>query len=133
VRTNQGTRADFVPSFTRPATYELRWALDGRITAEQDYRFQLVRDGLGSRATVGDMYLRTRTGGGVATLVSIGDGQGEPVGVWYLEISALGKQPIFERVEATTFVGNNRRYLTFGPDGVYLMRLLDDGVHILRR
>ena len=67
-------------------------------------------------------------------MMSIGDGQGMPVGAWYLEISAEGGPPVFEQLPGDGDIGNIRRYLTVGPDGqVYWMRLLDDGLHIYKR
>jgi hypothetical protein len=131
VLTHFGTRADLQPS--RPATFDLRWSLGDRPTAVQGIGFQLVRDGSNVETTVGDAYLRTCTGGGVATVMSIGDGAGTPVGAWYLEISAQGRAPIFERLPADGFIEDIRRSLTFGPDGVYWMQLRDDGLHIYRR
>ncbi len=71
---------------------------------------------------------------GIATVVSLGDGQGLPVGRWYVEIPWTGRKPVFERIPDEGFVGNVRRYLTAGPDGgVFWMRLLRDGLHIYRR
>jgi len=131
VLTHFGTRADLQPS--RPATFDLRWSLGDRPTAVQGIGFQLVREGSNVETTVGDAYLRTCTGGGVATVMSIGDGAGTQVGAWYLEISAQGRAPIFERLPADGFIEDIRRSLTFGPDGVYWMQLRDDGLHIYRR
>ena len=131
VLTHFGTRADLQPS--RAATFDLQWSLGDRPTAVQGIGFQLVRGGSNVQTTVGDAYLRTCTGGGVATVMSIGDGSGTPVGVWYLEISAQGRAPIFERLPAEGFIEDVRRSLTFGPDGVYWMQLRDDGLHIYRR
>jgi hypothetical protein len=65
--------------------------------------------------------------------MSIGDGQGMPVGAWYLEITPDGGA-VFERLPDGGFIGDVRRYLTMGPEGqVYRMRLLDDGLHVYRR
>jgi hypothetical protein len=135
-----GSRVGLVPLLDEPpGTFEIRWfpAQDELgLVAAQDVRFQLERDGRELRTTVGDTYLRVSTRRGVATLMSIGDGQGIPVGVWYLEITPEGGAPTFERIAEAGLGGtaNNRRYLTVGPDGdVYLMRLFDDGVGIYRR
>ena len=85
------------------------------------------------RTTVGDAYVRTATRDGVATVMDIGDGQGLPAGVWYLEIEPDGSA-VFDRLPKGRFIGDVRRYLTVGPDGhVYRMRLLDDGLHIYMR
>jgi hypothetical protein len=83
---------------------------------------------------VGDTYVRTATGDGVATALSIGDGQGNVHGVWYLEIPADGGPPVFERLPSYAFYGDLIRSITLGPDGhVYWMRLLVGGLHIYRR
>lgn len=126
---------DLVPLLeTRPLSYELRWSEDGQLIRQQEIRFQLVRDSRPVRTTVGDTYIRTSTPTGFATLVSIGDGQGLPVGVWYLEIPVDGGQPAFERIPKDAFIGDAIRYIALGPDGrIYWMRLLEDGLHIYRR
>jgi hypothetical protein len=118
-----------------PGTFEIRWFHEGRgMVAVQELRFQLVRGGEERRTSVGDMYVRTATHWGVATVVSVGDGQGTPVGKWYLEILPESPSITFERLPDEGFIGNVRRYLTVGPDGhVFWMRLLEDGLHIYRR
>jgi hypothetical protein len=132
--THAGTHMDLVWQDTRPPTYELRWSSGGPTTAVREVGFQLVRNGNEVRTTVGDTYLRMCTAGGVATVVSIGDGQGTPAGVWYLELSAFGRPPVFERLPTEGFIGTLRKSLTFGGDGrIYRMQLLDDGLHIYRR
>jgi hypothetical protein len=119
---------------TRPIAFEIRWSDGDLITSTRDVRFQLVRDGKQLRTSVGDMYARITTSVGIATLVSLGNGQGLPAGRWYLEIPSTGREPVFERIPDEGFVGNARRYLTAGPDGgVFWMRLLRDGLHIYRR
>jgi hypothetical protein len=134
VLTHAGTHMDLVWQDTRPTTYELRWSSGGPTTAVREVGFQLVRNGNEVRTTVGDTYLRMCTAGGVATVVSIGDGQGMPVGVWYLELSAFGRPPVFERLPGEGFIETLRKSLTFGGDGrIYRMQLLDDGLHIYRR
>lgn len=126
---------DLVPLLeTRPLSYEVRWSEGGQVISQLQIRFQLVRGSKPVRTTVGDTYIRTSTPTGVSTLVSIGDGQGLPVGVWYLEIPADAGQPIFERIPTGGFIGDARRYIALGPDGrIYWMRLLGDGLHIYRR
>jgi hypothetical protein len=118
-----------------PGTFEIRWSREGRgLVAGQELRFQLVRGGEERRTSVGDMYVRTATHWGVATVVSIGDGQGLPVGKWYLEIVPESPPMVFERLPGEGLIGDVRRYLTVAPDGqVYWMRLLEDGLHIYRR
>lgn len=131
-----GSYVDIQPDFDAPpGTYEIRWSQAGRgVTTVQEVRFQLVRDGQELRTTVGDMYVRTSTRWGVATVVSIGDGQGTPAGKWYLEILPESPSFTFEHLPDEGLIGNVRRYLTVGPDGrVYWMRLLEDGLHIYRR
>ncbi len=131
-----GSYIDIQPDFDGPAgTFEIRWSQAGRgLTTVQEVRFQLVRNGQELKTTVGDMYVRTSTRWGVATVVSIGDGQGDTVGKWYLEILPESPSFTFERLPDEGFIGNVRRYLTVGPDGrVYWMRLLEDGLHIYRR
>lgn len=126
---------DLVPLLeTRPLSYEVRWSEGGQVIRQLQIRFQLVRDSRPVRTTVGDTYIRTSTPTGISTLVSIGDGQGLPVGVWYLEMPADGGQPTLERVPKDAFIGDAIRYLALGPDGrIYWMRLLEDGLHIYRR
>jgi hypothetical protein len=117
----------------RPITFEIRWFEGDRITSTRGIRFQLVRDGKQLRTSVGDMYARITTSG-IATIVSLGDVQGLPVGRWYLEIPPTGRKPVLERLPDDGFVGDARRYLTTGPDrGAFWMRLLRDGLHIYRR
>ena len=131
-----GSYIDIQPDFDGPAgTFEIRWSQAGRgLTTVQEVRFQLVRNGQELKTTVGDMYVRTSTRWGVATVVSIGDGQGNTVGKWYLEILPESPSFTFERLPDEGFIGNVRRYLTVGQDGrVYWMRLLEDGLHIYRR
>ncbi|HET9672927.1 MAG TPA: hypothetical protein VFQ40_08795 [Actinomycetota bacterium] len=106
----------------------------GPTTAVQEVGFQLVRNSHEVKTTVGDAYFRICTAGGVATVMSIGDGQGTPVGVWYLELSAFGRAPVFERLPDDGFIGTIRKSLTVGGDGrIYRMQLLDDGLHLYRR
>jgi len=136
VRDSVGSYIDIQPDFDAPpGTFEIRWSQEDRgLIAVQELRFQLVRGGEERRVSVGDMYVRTATHWGVATLVSVGDGQGMPVGRWYLEILPESPSITFERLPDEGFIGNARRYLTVGRDGrVYWMRLLDDGLHIYRR
>lgn len=126
---------DLVPLLeTRPLSYEVRWSEGGQVIRRQQIRFQLVRDSKLVRTTVGDTFIRTSTPRGISTLVSIGDGQGLPVGVWFLEIPADGTKPTFERIPHGAFIGDAIRYIALGPDGrIYWMRLLEDGLHIYRR
>jgi hypothetical protein len=126
---------DLVPLLeTRPLSYEVRWSESGQLIRRQQVRFQLVRHSSPVRTTVGDTYIRTSTPAGVSTLVGLGDGQGLPVGLWYLEIPADGGQPTFERIPRDAFIGDAMRYIALGPDGaIYWMRLLEDGLHIYRR
>jgi hypothetical protein len=126
---------DLVPLLeTRPLSYEVRWSEAGRLIRRQQIRFQLVRDSRPVRTTVGDTYIRTSTPTGFATLVSIGDGQGLPVGVWYAEFPTNGGQPTFEPLQNDGFIGDAIRYVAIGPDGrIYWMRLQGDGLHIYRR
>ena len=136
VRNSTGSYVDLQPRLeTPPGDFEIRWFQAGRgLVAVQDVRFQLVRGGQELRTTVGDTYVRTATRWGVATVMSIGNGQGLPVGAWYLEIVPESPSILFERLRGDGFIGNVRRYLTVGPDGrVYWMRLLEDGLHIYRR
>jgi len=56
---------------------------------------------------VGNTYVRTATGVGIATALSIGDGQGDVQGVWYLEIPADGGTPVFERLPSYAFGGSS--------------------------
>ena len=118
-----------------PGTFEIRWFRDGHVlVAAQEVRFQLVRGGQDVKTSVGDTYVRTATRWGVATVISIGDGQGVPVGAWYLEVLPESPSSTIERLPGNDFIGDVRRYLTVGPDGhVYWMRLLEDGLHIYRR
>jgi hypothetical protein len=127
---------DIQPLFDGPpGTFEIRWSQEGRgLVSVQELRFQLVRGGEERRTSVGDIYVRTATHWGVATVVSVGGGQGIPVGKWYLEIIPESPPIVFERLPGEGFIGNVRRYLTVGADGqVYWMRLLDDGLHIYRQ
>jgi hypothetical protein len=135
VEVPSGDYMDLLPLLkTRPLSFELRWSDGSNVTARRDLRFQLVRGGKQLGTTVGDMYVRTSTSAGVATVVSLGNGQGTPVGGWYLEIPADGRAPTFERIPSEGFIGDIRRYITVGTDGrVYWMRLLDDGLHIYLR
>jgi hypothetical protein len=136
VRDSTGSYIDLQPLFdSPPGTFEIRWFHDGHaLVATQEVRFQLVRGGQDVKTSVGDTYVRTATHWGVATVMSIGDGQGTPVGVWYLEIVPESPSFTFERLPGDGFIGDARRYLTVGPDGhVYWMRLLEDGLHIYRR
>jgi hypothetical protein len=126
---------DLVPLLeTRPLSYEVRWSEDGRLIGRQEIRFQLVRDSRRVRTTVGDTFIRTSTPTSISTLVSLANGQGLPVGIWYLEIPADGTQPTFERIPGDAFIADAIRYIALGPDGaIYWMRLLEDGLHIHRR
>jgi hypothetical protein len=126
---------DLVPLLeTRPLSYEVRWSEDGQLIRRQEIRFQLVRGSRAVRTTVGDTFIRTSTPSGIATLVSIGNGQGLPVGIWYLEIPTDGGQPTFERIADEGFIGDAIRYIALGPDGrIHWMRLQQDGLHIYRR
>jgi hypothetical protein len=136
VRDSVGSYIDFQPDFDAPpGTFEIRWSQDERgLTTVQEVGFQIVRGGQERRTTVGDMYMRTSTRWGVATVVSIGDGQGTPVGKWYLEVLPESPSISFERLPGNDAISSARRYLTVGPDGrVYWMRLLEDGLHIYRR
>ena len=137
VRDSTGSYIDIQPVFedAPPGTFEIRWSHGtGDRIAVQELRFQLVQGGEEQRTTVGDTYVRTATHWGVATMMSIGDGQGNPVGKWYLEILPESSPIVFERLPDEGFIGDTRRYLTVGPDGqVYWMRLLEDGLHIYRR
>jgi len=136
VRNSTGSYVDIQPLFDGPpGTFEIRWFHDGHaVVAAQEVRFQLVRRGQDVKTSVGDTYVRTATQWGVATVMSIGDGQGIPVGAWYLEIVPERPSFVFERLPGDGFIGDVRRYLTVGPDGrVYWMRLLEDGLHIYRR
>jgi hypothetical protein len=136
VRDSTRSYVDLQPLFDAPpGTFEIRWFQGGdAVVAAQDVRFQLVRGGEERKTTVGDVYVRTATHRGVATVMSIGDGQGNPVGKWYLEITPEGGAPVFERLPGEGFIGDARRYLTVGADGdIYWMRLLEDGLHIYRR
>jgi hypothetical protein len=135
VRVSDDVVMDLVPLLeTRPLSYQVRWWEDGQITRRQQLRFRLARDSRRLRTTVGDTYLRTSTATGVTALVSIGNGQGLPVGIWYLEIPQDGGGPTFERLPSDGFIADAMRYIALGPDGqIYWMRLLKDGVHIYRR
>lgn len=135
VHASDGVVMDLVPLLeTRPLSYEVRWSEGGQVIKRQQIRFQLLRDSRRVRTTVGDTYLRTSTATGVAALVSIGNGQGLPVGIWYLEIPGDGGQPILERLPSDGFIGDAMRYIALGPDGrIYWMRLLEDGLHVYRR
>lgn len=135
VHVSGGLSMDLVPLLeTRPLSYEVRWSEDGQVISRQHIRFQLVRGSEPVRTTVGDTYIRTSTPTGIATLVSMGDGQGLPIGFWYLEIPADGGEPTFERIPGDAFIGDALRYIALGPDGrIYWMRLLEDGLRIYRR
>jgi hypothetical protein len=136
VQDSTGSYIDLQPLFdSPPGTFEIRWFHEGHaLVAAQEVRFQLVRGGQDVKTSVGDTYVRTATHWGVATVMSIGDGQGTPVGAWYLEIVPESPSVTFERLPGDGFIGDVRRYLTVGPDGrVYWMRLLEDGLHIYRR
>lgn len=135
VRTPSGTTVNLVPNLdARPLSYDVEWTDGEGATTRQELRFQLVSNGEARRTTVGDTYLRTATADGVATLVSIGDGQGEVQGVWYLEIPEEPGTPTFVRLPTYAFLGGPIRSLALGPDGhVYWMRLLEDGLHLYRR
>lgn len=118
---------------TRPLAFEIRWFEGDRLTSTRKVRFQLVGDGKQMRTSVGEMYARITTSG-IATMVSLGDGHGLPVGRWYLEIPSTGRKLVFERLPDGGFIGDARRYLTNGADrAVFWMRLLRDGLHIYRR
>ena len=137
-RSTGGVRVDFAPLLDDPpGNYQIRWYPEGAgLVVAQDVRFQLVRNGNDLHTTAGDTYLRISTRRGVATIVGISNIQGTAQGLWYLEITAEGDAPFFERIadEGLGGTANNRRYLTVGPDGdVYLMRLFDDGIRIYRR
>ena len=137
VRNSSGSYVDLQPVLNTPPSddWEIRWfQADRALVAVQELRFQLVRGGEELRTSVGDTYVRTATHWGVATVMSVADGQGIPVGAWYLEIVPEGPPVVFERLPGDGFIGNVRRYLTVGPDGqVYWMRLLEDGLHIYER
>jgi hypothetical protein len=136
VQDSVGSYIDIQPDFDAPpGIFEIRWSQDGRgLTAIQEVRFQLVRNGQELRTTVGDTYMRTATQWGVATIVGMSNLQGTTGGRWYLEIVPESPQIVFERIPDDGFIGDARRYLTVGPDGhVYWMRLLEDGLHIYRR
>lgn len=135
--THSGTFADlkWVDTENGPPMYELRWSNGERTTAVQDVLFEFTAGGENARVAIGDMYLRTCTRNGTATVVSVGDAQGNPVGAWFLEFSTLGREPVFERIaEEGLGIGGTRQSLTLGADGfTYRMELRDDGLHILRR
>jgi hypothetical protein len=136
VRDSTGAYVDLQPKLDgSPGTFEIRWSREGHgLVAVQELRFQLVRGGEERKTSVGDTYVRTATHWGVATVMSIGAGQGIPVGKWYLEILPESPPIVFERLPDDGFIRNVRRYLTVGPDGqVYWMRLLEDGLRIYRR
>jgi hypothetical protein len=136
VRDSTGSYVDLQPLLdTPPADFEIRWfQADRGLVAVQELRFELVRGGEERRTTVGDTYVRTATHWGVATVMSIGGGQGLPVGNWYLEIVPESPSIVFERLPGDGFIGDVRRYLTVATDGqVYWMRLLEDGLHIYKR
>jgi hypothetical protein len=136
VQDSTGAYIDLQPLLdSSPGTFEIRWFRDGHaLVAAQEVRLQLVRGGQDVKTSVGDTYVRTATHWGVATVMSIGDGQGTPVGTWYLEIVPESPSITFERLPGDGFIGDVRRYLTVEPDGrVYWMRLLEDGLHIYRR
>lgn len=126
-----GPLMDLVPLLdTRPLSYEIRSSGASAGDLQREVRFQLMRDDEEVRTTVGDTYIRSATSGGIATVVSLGDGQGITVGKWYLEVSAEAEAVAFERLPDDALVGQ----ITVGPDGsVYLLRALEDGVHIYRR
>jgi len=136
VQSPTGSYGDLQPVLdTSPGDdWEVRWyGADRGLVAIQEVRFQLAQGGKELGTSVGDAYVRTATHEGVATVMSIGDGQGMPVGAWYLEITPDGGA-VFERLPDGGFIGDVRRYLTMGPEGqVYRMRLLDDGLHVYRR
>jgi hypothetical protein len=136
VRGSTGSHVAFWPLLdTPPGDYQIQWFRDGHaIVAAQDVRFQLVRNGHEFRTTVGDAYVRTATGHGVATIVGMSNLLGSASGRWYLEIVPESPGIVFERIPEEGFIGDARRALTVGPDGgVYWMRLLEDGLHIYRR
>jgi hypothetical protein len=136
VQDSVGSYIDIQPDFDAPpGTFEIRWSQDGRgLTAVQEVRFQLVRNGQKFRTTVGDTYMRTATHWGVATIVGMSNLQGTTGGRWYVEIVPESPSIVFERIPEDGFIGDARRSLTVGPEGdVYWMRLLEDGLHIYRR
>jgi hypothetical protein len=131
-----GSQVNIQPVFDGPpATFEIQWAQEGEgVAAVQEVRFQVVRNGEERRTSVGDMYLRTTTRWGVATIVSISQGGSTSIGMWFLEILPESPSIVFERIPEGGFIGQVRRYLTVGSDGtVYWMRLLEDGLHIYQR
>jgi len=135
VITHSGSFADLRWVDARQPTYELRWSNGERTTAVQDVLFDFTNRGEHVRVSIGDMYLRTCTRNGFATVVSVGNGQGTPVGAWFLEFSTLGREPVFERIAVEGLgIGETRRSLSLGADGfTYRMELREDGLHILRR
>ena len=136
LRDSTGSHIDFRPILdSPPGDYQIRWFQDGHaMVAAQDVRFRLVRNGHEFRTAVGDTYVRTTTGRGVATIVGMSNLSGNESGRWYLEIVPESPGIIFERIPEEGFIGDARRALTVGPDGeVYWMRLLQDGLHIYRR
>lgn len=54
----------------------------------------------------GETYVRISTAAGIATVVGLGGGQGEPGGAWYWEIPADGRAPLFEFLPADAFIGD---------------------------
>jgi hypothetical protein len=117
-----------------PQFREIRWSDGTALTATRKLQFQLVKEGNDVRTTAGEVFVETATSGGVAMVVGLGDPQGLPVGVWYLEIPEDGSKPIFERIPDDGENLRPFRRLVLGPDGaVYRMLTRDDGVHILRR
>ncbi|MEX0985251.1 MAG: hypothetical protein WD096_09400 [Actinomycetota bacterium] len=133
VRSGDGRLAEIVP--TGSGDWEVRWSEsnDG-LSAIQELETELIQAGERSRATVGDTYVRTATERGIATVWSVGDARGTYLGAWYLELTADGADPVFERLPGDAFIGDARRHLTLGPDGhVYWMRVAQDGLHVYRR
>ena len=130
-----GTRVNIQPDFDERATVEIQWFHEGQgLVAVQEVHFQLVHNGKERITSVGDMYVRTPTQRGVATVMSLGSAQGTPAGMWYLEVVPENPSIVLERLPGEGFIGDARRSLTVGPDGeVYWMRLLDDGLHVYQR
>lgn len=117
-----------------PRLRQIRWSDGTTLTATREVRFQLVEEGNDVRTTAGEIFVETATSSGVAMVVTLGDAQGLPVGVWYLEVPEDGSAPIFERIPNDGENLRPFRRLILGPDGaVYRMLVLEDGVHIVRR
>ena len=119
---------DLVPLIgERPPAFEIRW-LDGTtVTQVNQVTMQAIRNGSPVRTTVGDTFVRTATGNGVALIGSMGSA------AWYLEIPADGGRPTLERIPYSGFIGDLMLSLSVGPDGrVYWMQLKNDGLHIFR-